>query len=135
MNELQAVRGVLRALADVRDGPFYNLFADLPYPVNKPQNKIWFRIMRIADSSDAVAIVAVSLTRSDWIEVFWSLSVKTTDEALIVTGSVEVEMDEGTVVVYTNSQTLHDLADVVDRIHTVADEVCSERSWVTRSWP
>lgn len=135
MNELQAVRDVLRALADVRDGPFYRLYVDLPHPVKKPLKKIEFGIVRIADSKDAVAIVVVSTTRPDWIEVFWSLSVETAREALIVTGSVELETDEGTVEVYTNSQTLHNPANVVDTIHTLADRVCGERSWMTRSWP
>ena len=55
--------------------------------------------------------------------------------ALIVTGTIELETGEDTVEVYTNSQTLHNLADVKDTIHTLADEVCGERSWVTRSWP
>jgi len=41
------------------------------------------------------------------------LSVETTGEALIVTGAIELETEEGTVEVYTNSQTLHP-ADVVD---------------------
>lgn len=135
MDELQTVRDVLRALADVRDGSFYRLWVDLTYLVKTPLPKIEFRIMRIADSKDAVANVVVSLTRPDWVEVFWCLSVQTTGEALIVTGSVELETDEGSVEVYTNSQTLHDPADVVDTIHTLADRVCGERSWVTRSWP
>jgi hypothetical protein len=133
MSELQAVRDVLRALGDVRDGPFYKLYVDLPDPVERPHNKIEFRIRRIADNKNAFAFVRVSLTRADWIEVSWSLTVETTDEALIVTGAVELETGEDTVEVYTNAQTLHNLADVKDTIHTLADQVCGERSWVTRS--
>jgi len=54
MNELQVVRDVLRALADVRDGSFYELWVDLPQPVEKPLNKIEFCIRRIADRKDAL---------------------------------------------------------------------------------
>ena len=135
MNKFQAVKDVVRGLADVRDGSFYRLWVDLTYLVKTPLPKIEFRLRRIADSKDAIAYVVVSLTRPDWIEVFWSLTVETTGEALIVTGSIELDTGEEAIEVYTNSQTLHDPADILDTIHTVADQVCSERSWLTRSWP
>jgi len=135
MSEIQAVNDVLRALADVRDGPFYNLYVDLPQPVERPPKKIDFRIGRIAFSKHAVAGVTVSLTRSDWIEVWWSLAVETTAEALIISGQVGLDVDEGSVEVYKNSVTLHDPAYILGTIHTMADQVCNERSWITRSWP
>ena len=135
MSELQAVRDVLRALGDVRDGPFYKLYVYLPDPVERPHNKIEFRIRRIGDNKNAMAYVMLSLTRADWIEVSWSLTVETTDKALIVTGTIELETGEDTVEVYTNAQTLHNLAEVKGTIHTLAEQVCGERSWVTRSWP
>jgi hypothetical protein len=134
MDQLQAVREVLRALAEVRNGAFYKLWLDLQELVKTPLPKIEFLIRRIADSKDAVTIVPVSLRRPDCVEVLWSLSEETIGEALIVTGSVELTMDEDTVEIFTNSHTLHDGADVVDTIHTLAGEVCGERSWATRSW-
>ena len=135
MHQLQAVRDVLRALADVRDGSFYELWLELTYVVKTPLPKIGFHIRRIADSKDAFAIVHVSLIRPDGVEVLWSVSVETTDKALIITGTVELETDEGTVQVYTNSHSLQDSADIVETIYTLAYHVCSERSWLMRRWP
>src|SRR6476620_10557133 len=131
MNQLQAVRDVLRALADVRDGSFYRLYVELPF--KEPIPEIGFRIYGIADRPDAFAVVYVSVTRPDCVEVAWSLSLETTDDALIVTGSVELTTDKGTVGVFNNSHTLYDPADVGNKIHILADQVCGERSWITRS--
>ena len=131
MDPLQAVRAVLRALADVRDGPFYRLWVDLTYLVQTPLPTIDFRIFRVADGDDAMVGVGVSMRRSDGADVGWSISVETSASALHLTSSVAVTTDDGTLEVYSKSHTSHDTEDAVETIHAFARDVCNERSWAS----
>ena len=133
MEWLQAVREVLRALADVRDGPFYRLWVDLTSIVTTPLPAIGFRIFRVADRPDAVAVVVVSMRRSDGVDVCWSLSVETATDSLHITGSVELTTDDGIDEVFSRSRTSTDAPAAVETIHAFAREVCGERSWAART--
>jgi hypothetical protein len=133
MESLQAVREVLRALADIRDGAFYRLWVDLTSVVTTPLPDIGFRIFRVADGADALAVVSVSMRRSDGVDVCWSLSVETSTDSLRITGSVELTTDDGVDEVFSKTRTSTDAQDAVETIHAFAREVCDEGSWAART--
>ncbi len=128
-DQLTAVRGVLRALAGVRDGAFYRLWVDLTAIADRPLPDLTFRIFQIADSDDAIATLGVGMMRSDGAEVCWSLSVATTPQGLVVTGSVELTTDAGVEEVHRISHTASEPARAGELIRACADAVCRERAW------
>ena len=66
---IDGVKLAIRALAELRDGPFYGLWVDLTYLIKHPLPQIDVRVFRIGDGTDAVVGVSVSAQRADGKEV------------------------------------------------------------------
>ena len=129
MSDVDSIREVLRALAEVRDGPFKSLHTDLTYRIQRPLPQINFRIYQVADSKEAYLVVGVSATRPDGEEVSWSLSIETSAGSLIVTAAVEVSYEQGYRQVFERSESTTDSRQAASLIHAYAVEVCRERRW------
>ena len=129
MGDIDSVRAILRALAEVRDGSFYSLYVDLTYRKAHPLPQIGFRIYQVANSHEAVLGVGVSVTRPDGTIVSWSLSIETSARSLDISGTVELTDDNGSREVFVRSAETADLQQVANLIHNVADEVCAQKHW------
>jgi hypothetical protein len=97
---LDAVREILRAIAEVRDGSFYRLWVDLTYQIKHPIPTIGFRIYQVADSDEAILGVWVSAVLPDGAEISWSVSLHTASEDIGVETSVSITDDDSTREVY-----------------------------------
>ena len=128
MSDVDALRNVLRALAEVRGGPFYSLYVDLSYRYKDtvPTN-IGFRIDRAADNLNARLVVAVSITRPDGIGICWSVSLQTSAESLHITASVASSDDHGWREVFERSANTTDSQQAANLIRMFANEVCAKR--------
>ena len=130
MSDLYSVREILRALAEVRDGPFYSLYVDLTYRIKQPVPTINFRIFQVADSHEAVLGVGVSAIRPDGADVGWSLGIETASGSLVITATVEISNKQGTHEVFVLSADTTDPRQASTLIRTYASEVCAERHWL-----
>ncbi len=130
MLDVDSLREVLRALAEVRDGPFQSLYVDLTYRFNGTIPKIEFRIYQVADSHEVLLVVRVSVVRSDGNDVDWSLSMQTSAGAMVITASVDILSERGYHQVFERSANTIDAQQAATLIHTFADEVCGQRRWI-----
>lgn len=126
-----AVRGVLRSLAEARDGPFSRLWVDACHIWRAPSPEIGFRIFQVADSADAYVAVGVSGTRTDGREVSWSLTVRASPTSLTISAQVEVEIDRGFETVFEVAETTGAVDEATMLIAEYADKVCRERLHLT----
>jgi hypothetical protein len=130
MPDIDSVRDILRALAEARDAAFYSLYVDLTYRFKGSVPNLGFRIHQIADSNDALLVVGVSITRPDGVEISWSLSIRTADESLVISASVEISDERGYREVFERSTETGDSRQAAALIHTYANQVCAERHWL-----
>jgi hypothetical protein len=122
------IRSVLRALADVRDADFYELWVDVIRSWPEPLPEIEFRIYRVADSTDAMVVVAVEGTRPDGIEIAWALSVTAHPNDLLITGSIGARAPDGeTSETFHRSEASRDPEHAAGLIRALATEVCGQR--------
>jgi hypothetical protein len=122
------VREVLRALAEVRDANFYPLWVGLVRDWPDPLPEIEFRIYQVADSIDAVAVVAVEATRPDGTEFSWSVSLTARSADLIVEGSIDSRSSRDVISEwFSESVETQDPTQAADLIRTLAAEVCRRR--------
>ncbi len=127
------VRDVLRALAEVRDGCFYNLYVELSHIVRQPPPQIDFRIRRIADCDDVIIFVSVSADRTDGINVCWSIVLETRSESLVVAARIELMGDTDVQEVFSLSHTTSDSKIAAAMIHKYSSELCLERDWIAQA--
>jgi len=122
---------VLRALAEARDGPFYNLFVTVTKGARSKSGArppdIGFRIYRVADGGDACVVLHLSAPRLDDVEQTWTLSVQTDGRALVVSGEVSVENERGSQQLFETSRRTTDETQAASLIHEIAQEVCAYR--------
>ena len=130
MSDVEAIRSVLRALADVRDGPFYQLWVDLTYAVRSPRPESGFRLWRIADSVDVSATLWVSARTSVGADVGWGISVDTAAEVLVIAASISVTSDSGDHEVYSLEERTPSAAVAAAMILDFANRVCGQRQWM-----
>jgi len=121
------VRAVLRALAEARDGAFYRLWVQLTKVWPTPSPSIGFKIAKIAQGDDALAIVSVGGTRPDGLEALWSLTVAARAETLAITGEVELSHGDSWVTSFEEHFVHHDPAVVAESIAVLAIVVCDQR--------
>jgi hypothetical protein len=126
-SDVGGIRGIFRALAEARDGPFYSLWVELTYRVGHPVPDIGFRIYKVADSVEATLGVWVSAIRPDGAEICWSVCLETASESLIITASVDISDDDGTRPVFERSADTHDAGEASTLIGVFAGEVCAKR--------
>ena len=126
MSDLDSVRELLRTLAEVRDGPFYALWAKLPRHSGRPMPRFDFRIYQVADGTDASLNIGVSVTRSDFAEVSWGVSLITTPKSFVVTASVEILDGDNIQEVFARSADTRDSREAARLIRQFADEACAE---------
>lgn len=121
-------RVVLRALAEARDGPFYDLYVHLPW--TRPAiPTIDFRIFKM-DSQDARVVVGVDGQRPDGFGVTWSLGLDVTSTGFEVSARVEITDKAGNVdEVFRLSDEGASASDAADLIRRYSSEVCAQRSW------
>lgn len=131
MSDVESVRVILRALAEVRDGPFYSLFIELRHHIQHPAPEIGFRIYRVADSAEVTLGVWVSAIRHDGAEVNWAVSLETVQGSFIVRGSVEISDDKGYEEVFVREADTQSCAEASELIREYASEVCAELKFVT----
>jgi hypothetical protein len=132
---VDGVKLVIRALAELRDGPFYGLWVDLTYLIKHPLPRIDVRVFRIGDCTDAVLGVSVSAQRADGKEVSWSLQLETATDSLLVTASVSICGDDDPYSeVFNRSASTSDVTEAVALMRRFAHEVCSERQWSDASF-
>ena len=121
-------RVVFRALAEARDGPFYDLYVHLPW--TRPTiPRIDFRIFKM-DSQDARVVVGVDGQRPDGFGVTWSLGLDVASTGFGVSASVEITDKAGNVdEIFGLSDEATSAADAADLIQRYSTEVCAQRSW------
>lgn len=130
MSDVGGIRAIFRALAEVRDGPFYSLWVELTYRIKHPLPGIGFRIYKVADSVEAALGVWVSAVRPDGAEVSWSVVLKTTSESIVITASVDISDDDGTRQVFGRSADTGDAGEASTLIRVFAGEVCAKRDFL-----
>jgi hypothetical protein len=126
------VRAVLRALAEARDGPFYNLYVDLSYAWPGPSANIGFRIYQVGDSPDVWLGVSTSIDPPNGLGVDWSVFLRISIQRLSVEGAVEVNEDaEGNVrVVFSLNSEAATASEAASLIRRFSEEVCAQRAWI-----
>ena len=122
-----AIRSVLRALAEARDGPLYALYVHLTHRATRPA-RLDFRIYQVADSEDVRVVASVAYERPDGVGLCWSVLVQTVDNELLVEGSVEVERANGYQSVVELSERTADPARAAALIGQFAAAVCAHRA-------
>lgn len=127
--ETDGIRLLLRALAEVRDGPFYSLWVDLTHRLQKLTPEIGFRISQVSDNENVCLGVGVTAIREDGLDVSWSVGLSTATGRLIIAGSVEITDDNGTREVFTRSAEAASLQKAAELIRTYASEVCAQPQW------
>ncbi len=127
MSDVGSIRGIFRALADARNGPFYSLWVELTYRIKHPVPGIGFRIYKVTDSVEAMLSVWVSAIRPDGSEVSWSVSLQTASESLIISASVNVADDDGIYQVFERSAGTKDAKEASTLLRVFAGEVCAKR--------
>mgnify|MGYP000206241023 CR=1 FL=1 len=130
VSDVDIIRTILRALADVRDGPFYRLWVDLTYAVQSPQPEIGFRLRRVADSAEVSATVWVSARNSGGTDVGWGISVDTIAEHLVVSASISLTTDTGEQEVYSVQERTPCAAAAAATVVNFSHTVCSQRQWM-----
>lgn len=131
MDTVEAVASVLRALADARDGPFYELYNDLLPNSMEPEPRIGFRVYRAVGpaEADSYTVVWVSGTREDGRSVSWSLALEAGVKLRIV-GSVEIDEENGVSrVLYEQDEYVDDAGAAARGIAAIAGSVCAQRHW------
>ena len=131
MSDVSGIRGIFRALAEARDGPFYSLWVELTYRIKHPLPDIGFRIYKVADSVETALGVWVSAIRPDGAEVSWAVGLETTSESLTITASVDISDDDGTHQVFERSTDTKDASEASTVIRAFAGEVCAKREFLT----
>jgi hypothetical protein len=126
--EVEGIRQLLRALAEVRDGPFYSLWVDMTYRVKQPMPQFVFRIFQVNDGINAVLSVNVSAYRADGAEVSWGVGLNTVD-SLNVYGGIEIDDKDGTREVFECSEIAASPKMAAEIIRRFAQEVCAQRHW------
>lgn len=122
-----AVRVVLRALGEARDGPFYRLWTAVGRAWSPAVPTIGFRVYQTANSEDAYVAVGVTGTRPDGNEFSWSVSVEASPASLTVAGRVEGDAVGGADALFVVVQST-DAADEAGRlIAEFAERVCDQR--------
>ena len=122
----EPVRAVLRALAEARDGDFYRLMVGLSGEQGG-RPSIDFRIYKVADTPDALAVVGVKFTRGDGgSEVVWSVAVTATEEKLLIEGTVETSAasSQGYVELFGRRAETADAGHAARLVGEIAAEVC-----------
>jgi len=138
--ETDGTRRLLRALAEVRDGPFYSLSVGLQKqtaatgearetPMRVPFPEIGFRIYQCADSEEAWLVIGVSAVRKDGIEITWSVGVQTAPDALKVIAAIENSDDQGTSTLHERSAAAANPLEASVLVRAYAQEICSQRQW------
>ncbi len=126
-----AVRHVLRALAEARDGPLHSLYVHLTHSAARvPPQSVGFRIYQVADSEDVRLVAGVDHVRSDGVGVCWSIAVQTADNELVVEGGVEVERATGYEAVVELSERTADPVRAAVLVRQFAAEVSAYRSCI-----
>lgn len=120
------VREILRALAEARDGPFYNLWLDVQVRIRSPLPDIGFRIYQ-SDAIDAQVSVWVSAVRSDGNQVCWGVGVETRGDEFEVFGEISEDDDRGSHEVFWVSDRSTDLKRAAEMIGDFARQVCARR--------
>jgi hypothetical protein len=120
--------GGVRALAEARDGPFYDLYVHQPW--KRPTiPTIDFRIFKM-DSQDVWLVVGVDGQRPDGFGVTWSLGLGVASTGFAVSAGVEITDKAGNVdEVFRLSDEASSAADAADLIQRYSTEVCAQRSW------
>ena len=126
MSDVESVREILRALAEVRDGPFYSLYIELNQRIRHPAPELGFRIYKVAYNAEATLGVWLSAIRPDGAEVGWSVSLETVQGSLIVSASVEISDDKGTRGVFAREVETKSCAEASRLIREYASEVCAQ---------
>ncbi len=124
-----AVRHVLRALAEARDGPLYSLYVHLTHCAARPPS-IGFRIYQVAESEDVRVVAGVEYERPDGVGMCWSVAVQTVDNEVVVEGSVEVERATGHEDVVELSERTADPARAAALVRQFAAEVSAHRKGI-----
>lgn len=138
--ETDGTRRLLRALAEVRDGPFYSLWIGLQKqtaaagdsretPMRHPLPGIGFRIYQCADSEEAWLVIGVSAVRRDGIEISWSVGVQTAPDTLEVIAAIENTDDQGTSTLHECSAAAANPHEASVLVRAYAQEICGQRQW------
>jgi hypothetical protein len=127
-SDVEAVRAVLRALADVRNGEFQRLLREFEKLGLRPD--LWSRLSRLANDRGASLGLGISAERDDGVEVNFSI-VCLVDDTLTVTAQVELTDTEGrwseafAVSEETNSSTA-----ASELIHNFASDLRDQVNWL-----
>ena len=125
----RAIRNVLRALAEARDGPLYSLYVDLSHRAAQPPT-IGFRIYSVADSDEVRVALGVEWQRSDGLPVSWGVTVETAGIEIVVTGGVEIERASGYEAVVEYSDRTTDPERAPELVRRIAADVSAYRECI-----
>jgi len=131
----ESVRSILRAVVDARNGAFYKLWLEATKRRTSTLPSIGYGLIGVADSSDVIVSVGVSLHRDDEVQVHWGLGVRCSAFAFDVSAQIEVERsDRGEVEeVFQEGHSTAELSEAAHLIGRLAEVVTAQREWLIDS--
>jgi hypothetical protein len=135
--KMDGAREILRALVDVRDGPFYLLWVDLtdllwgrlPDAVRVAAGlpNIEFRIYQSEGNKDTYTAVSVSGRRQDGAGLSWGVTLRTADHEMEISGEAAIEVRQESREIFSVSERTNDTARAAELIKSIAAQVCARR--------
>jgi hypothetical protein len=132
-SSIHGLREILRAFAEVRDGPFHQLWLELTKRVRSPKPKTGFRIFQVANGAEAMVAVWVSARGRKGHELSWGVSVQTVGDELWLLGSVSVGDGRGSRALFEVTDRTADGERAAELLRSFATQVCTKLEYLDGS--
>jgi len=132
-SDSDAVRLCLRAFADAQATQFLSLWGKLSQRAGRPIPPIQFHIYPSDVGRDAAYVVlAAEASRTDGLQITWSVRLNASPERLEVSGGIEVTDDDGSREVFGRTETTTNSAQAAEFLARLSAEVCAQDGYLER---